>query len=221
MFFSISSASVACLREETPPAAEICWTARIKSPVPGEHQALSADFHHGDVCFGGQYLDFVGIQQVMHRFRCRAEAVFPRAEQGVRLLQGADCRQVLVRGNAQGCVADVIPGQEGAQIILAGFGGELRLAVHDEIRSQGRVRPGGRVPALHVGDGLLEKLAVQVKADSGNVAALLGAQQVARAAYFQVPHGYLEAGTQLRVLLDGGDALAGVSVVAADLGSMR
>ena len=64
--------------------------------------------------------------------------------------------------------------------------------------------------ALHVGDGLLEKLAVQVKADGGDVAALLGAEQVARSADFQVAHGYFESGTQFRVLFDGGDALAGV-----------
>lgn len=65
--------------------------------------------------------------------------------------------------------------------------------------------------ALHLGDGLLEKLAIQVKAYGGDVAALLGSQQVARTAYFQVPHGNFEAGTQFRILFDGGDAFAGVS----------
>ena len=46
-----------------------------KIPVSGEHQALPADFHHGDVGMRCQDFDFVGVQQVAHRFRRGAEAV--------------------------------------------------------------------------------------------------------------------------------------------------
>lgn len=106
-----------------------------KIPVSGEHQALPADFHHGDVGMGCQDFDFVGVQQVAHRFRRGAEAVFPGAEQIVRFLKGSDGGQILVGGDAQGRVIDVFPGKEGSQIVLAGFCGELRFAVDDEVRS--------------------------------------------------------------------------------------
>ena len=64
-----------------------------------------------------------------------AEAVFPGAEQIVRFLKGSDGGQILVGGDAQGRVTDVFPGKEGSQIVLAGFCGELRFAVDDEVRS--------------------------------------------------------------------------------------
>lgn len=84
---------------------------------------------------GCQDFDFVGVQQVAHRFRRGAEAVFPGAEQIVRFLKGPDGGQILVGGDAQGRVTNVFPRKEGSQIVLAGFCGELRFAVNDKVRS--------------------------------------------------------------------------------------
>ena len=49
---------------------------------------------------------------------------------------------------------------------------------------------------------VLQQLAVQLVADRRDVAALLGAEDVAGAADLQVAHGDLEAGPQLGELLD-------------------
>ena len=57
---------------------------------------------------------------------------------------------------------------------------------------------------------MLEQLAVKLEAHGGDVPALLRAEEVARAADFQIAHGDLEAAAQRRVLLDGAHALAGV-----------
>ena len=58
--------------------------------------------------------------------------------------------------------------------------------------------------ALH---GLFEELAVHLEADAGDVAVLLGAKQVARAADLEVAHGDLEAGAELSEFLHGLQAL--------------
>ena len=55
-----------------------------------------------------------------------------------------------------------------------------------------------------------EKGAVQLVADRRDVPGLLRAEQVARPADLQVPHGDAEPGAQVGVLLDGADASLGV-----------
>ena len=55
--------------------------------------------------------------------------------------------------------------------------------------------------------GLLQQLEVHIVADVGEMPALLGAQQAARAAYLQVAHRYAEAGVELRKLAYGLQAL--------------
>ena len=64
--------------------------------------------------------------------------------------------------------------------------------------------------ALEPLHALLEQLAVKLEADGGDVAALLCAEDVARAANLEVAHGDLESAAELRVLLERADALAGV-----------
>ena len=54
--------------------------------------------------------------------------------------------------------------------------------------------------ALQLGDGLVEHLDVQLEAERGDVAGLLGAEQVARAADLEVAHRDREAGAELGVV---------------------
>ncbi len=67
-----------------------------------------------------------------------------------------------------------------------------------------------------------QKLAIHLVADRGDVARLLGAEDVARAANFQVAHRDLEAGAEMAVFLDrlqslGGDRRDGpIGAAAAD-----
>src|SRR5439155_14974677 len=65
--------------------------------------------------------------------------------------------------------------------------------------------------ALERADALFEQLAVKFEADRRDVPALLGAEQIARAANFQVAHGDFEPAAQRRVLFDGADPFAGGS----------
>ena len=55
---------------------------------------------------------------------------------------------------------------------------------------------------------MLEQLAVKFKSYGGDVAALLRAEQISRAANFQVTHGNLESAAERRVLLHRADAFA-------------
>jgi hypothetical protein len=59
-------------------------------------------------------------------------------------------------------------------------------------------------------DTLFEELAIEVEADGGDMAALLGAEEIAGAADFKVAEGDLKAGSEGGILFDGADAFAGV-----------
>ena len=62
-------------------------------------------------------------------------------------------------------------------------------------------RPGGDpLLALHLRNGLVEELDVELEADRGDVAGLLSAEQLARAADLEVAHRDREAGAELRVV---------------------
>ena len=60
----------------------------------------------------------------------------------------------------------------------------------------------GGVLALQLPDRLGDDLAVEVEADGGDVAGLLGAEQVAGAADLEVAHGDLETRAQVGGLAD-------------------
>ena len=57
-------------------------------------------------------------------------------------------------------------------------------------------------------DRLLEQLAIKIEADRDDVAALRGAENVARAANLQIAHGDVKAGAERAVLLDRVDPFA-------------
>ena len=73
-----------------------------------------------------------------------------------------------------------------------------------ELRRRRLFAAGERLEAL---DGVGEQAHVEVEADGADVAALLGAEEVAGAADLEVAQGDLEAGAQLRRLEDGLQAL--------------
>src|SRR6185436_2387485 len=54
---------------------------------------------------------------------------------------------------------------------------------------------------------LFEQLAIEIEAHRGDVPALLRAEEIARAANFQVAHRDFEPAAEARRLLDGADAL--------------
>ena len=69
---------------------------------------------------------------------------------------------------------------------------------------------GGLVSfALDLADGLFEHGGVHLEADGFDVAGLLAAEHVARAAEFEVERGDLEAGAEVGELLERGEAAAG------------
>ena len=68
-------------------------------------------------------------------------------------------------------------------------------------RASTRTGPdGGARLAGELGDGLVEHLDVELEAERGDVARLLGAEEVARAADLEVAHRDLEAGAELGVV---------------------
>ena len=69
--------------------------------------------------------------------------------------------------------------------------------------------------ALHLAHGLFEHGGVHLEADGLDVAGLLAAEHVARAAEFEVERGDLEAGAEVGELFERGEAAAG------DLGELR
>ena len=63
--------------------------------------------------------------------------------------------------------------------------------------------------ALQLAHGLLQQAHVHIEADGVDMAVLLAAQQIARAAQFQIERGDLEPGAQIAELLQRRQALAG------------
>lgn len=179
--------------------------------VAGEHEFLARDFDVGDIAAGGDNLDFVGDEQVAGGARQGAEAVNPLPLEVVDVVFCQGFGELGVAGHAGLGALDPGLGDEGAdEFIGIGAGGEDGLAHAEEVGLQlGIGTHGGGFP-LQALNGLPQQLAVELEADGGDMAALLGAEQVAGAADFKVAHGYFEAAAQLGVLLDGRRAFAGV-----------
>src|SRR5208282_4936419 len=85
--------------------------------------------------------------------------------------------------------------------------GFVRTGGH-KVQAHLHVEAGLDFFALEGADALLEQLTIQLEAHSGDVPALLGTEQVARAADFQVAHGDFESAAEAGVLLNGADAFA-------------
>lgn len=97
-----------------------------------------------------------------------------------------------------------------AEAGLGDVGGGEFGAFAEEVELDFRADAVGAGFAFETGDGLFEELAVEFETDSGDMAALLGAEEVARAAEFEVAHGDAEARAELVVLFKGVEAFVGL-----------
>ena len=78
-----------------------------------------------------------------------------------------------------------------------------------EAQIQRRVHFERRLFALQFLHGFFQQPQIRVEADGGDVAVLLAAQQIARAAQFQIERGDLESRAQIGKFAQRGQALAG------------
>ena len=140
----------------------------------------------------GEDADLGQVQQRLHRRRVRAEGVLDVLVELLQLRQRAAADQPAV---------DLHPLAVGLDVAAGDVGLDVQLQV-DRPEVLDRL-------VLEPADGLVEQLAVQLVADGGDVAALLGAEDVARPADLQVAHGDAEAGPEVGVFLDGLEPLGG------------
>ena len=113
-----------------------------------------------------------------------------------------DVLDVGIRRHRRQAPVGLQPGVLGGDVVL----GEVGVARHVEgHRGWGRA---GLAPRL--GHRLGHQLDVEVVPDGGDVARLVGAEQVARAADLEVAHGDLESGSELGVLADRPQPLVGL-----------
>ena len=125
-------------------------------------------------------------EEVRDRLGQRPEAILGRDAQLVQLVLVLDERDAAV------------------QVDLERLGRDVRRG---DVRVDARVdahRPR-RAPrhALQLGDGLVQHLDVELEAERGDMAGLLGAEQVAGAADLEVAHRDREAGAELGVVGEG------------------
>ena len=119
--------------------------------------------------------------------------------------EGFDLGEGAVGGDALLGIGDIIGGNPRGKQSVAGGGG----IGGDEVEGDFDVGTSGFAFPLEFGHGGFEQAAIKLEADGEDVSALFGAEDVAGTADFEVAHGDTEAGTEARVLADGGDALAG------------
>lgn len=204
--------------------------------VAGEHELGFLDFDGAEIGAGGGEAQGGAEEKVFHGGRRGAELVAPVALKGVELLAGHGFAEHAIRDDALAGVLNVAGGKEGGNAVVRVFheflavgrtvGGRgggafgrggmivlepLGFAETEEVDVKADFHRLGNAAALKFGGGGLEHLAIQVKADGGDVTGLLGAEEVAGAADFEVAHGDFEAGAECRVLFDGVDAFAGVA----------
>src|SRR4051794_25214985 len=152
----------------------------------------------------GELLDLHEAEEVLDVRRESAEAVAHLVadvfEPVGRLRRG----DLLVEGHADVLVADVRLGDV-----------DVDAEVHRGLDLLLDALP------LHLADGLLEHLRVHLEADGGDLAGLLAAEDVARAADLEVLGGDAEAGAEVGELLDGGQALACVRAQHAVAGDEK
>ncbi len=129
----------------------------------------------------------------------------------------SDFRNIAVRSDAQGRVADISDGNErwnfvgeADSFLYSKFlrRNKFRFICHHKIESQINIQPEPRLFPFHLRNCLLEQLAVQIGTDRHDVAALSCAQDAAGAANLQVAHGNAKTRAQRAVLFDGADPLA-------------
>ena len=123
-------------------------------------------------------------------------------------LAGADLGDLAISFNPQTGVADIAPRDEGRKARVRARLREFGFVGGEKIDSKIDIEPRLKFSALQLCNRLLEELAIQIKTDRHDVAALGGAQNAARSADFQIAHGDAKAGTEGAVLFDRVDSFA-------------
>ena len=124
-------------------------------------------------------------EEVFHDGRQGAESVLHIGTDGGDLRAVGDVGEALVEGKAGRQVGDIVGGDGG------GDGGKV------DARGRGSWLGGCAVVlVVEFLDGLGEEFGVEVESDGVNLAALVGAEEVAGAADFEVAHGDAEAGAE-------------------------
>ena len=175
----------------------------VAEEVAGEGVLLEQDFL--EVELGGGQAQRNGLHQFQRLLGHRAEDVGDLFAEGLELVQVADGLQLFVEAHPLADAADVVGGEEGLDVGLeealaaenAGVVGHLHLLV---------------VGILHLLDGLGEDFLVHFVADLVDETALVGAEDVARAADVEVAQGNLDAAADVGEILDGLQPLAGLVV---------
>ena len=129
------------------------------------------------------------------------ELVAPLGFEFVEFPARHDLPKLAIRGDAETRVLHEIARQESGRGAGQGLHHE-RLRLHQEISAQADINRTRDTAALHAVDALLEHLAIHVESDSGDVTALLGAEEIARAADLQIAQGDFESAAETGVLLD-------------------
>ena len=132
------------------------------------------------------------VDQIQNALRRVAVAVHDLVQQIVGVLARADRRHTAVEIHS----------------LLALFDVGL-VDVRGDVEIGGALGWSGFLSALLLQNGLLQELEVHIIAHRDDVAGLLRAEQIARAANFEIAHGDLEAGAEFRVLADGLQPLFG------------
>src|SRR5207253_4354400 len=166
------------LGERSENARAFVW---LDVPSHDDAQLWTARPHLGGASFSRPQLHLDPVEEVSYRFRRGTVTVTKLLPQSSEVVQHGE------------------PGDPAVEL-------ELALAAGDVVVRDGRRKRqvdrdltesrGPRGPPLLV-HGLLEEPGIELEADRGDVAMLLGAEDVPRATDLQVVHGDLEPGTQL------------------------
>ncbi len=131
---------------------------------------------------------------------------FSRLRTGVRRRTVAvlELRQSFRRGFGRAGVGDALVRAQALMFVGNVLGGNADV----EPEIQRRVNLQRRLLALELVHRLFQQPDVHVEPDRADVAVLLAAQNIARAAQFQIERGDLESGAQIAELLERGQPLA-------------
>ena len=144
------------------------------------HQALDAQA-------SGQQPDLGNGEEHLRGNGQRAEAVHEFLRYALDFGRGAGARDALVQRDAREAVLDVVLGEVGVHA-------QFHAGLHGLVE---------RASAAKGLDGLLDEADIGLKADFGDEAVLLLAQEVAGPADFEVAHGELVAAAEVGELLEG------------------
>lgn len=162
-----------CLKQLLPVYLRVCRKAHVDSAI---HLCGAVDAQ-----LAAHRLEIRNRHKVRHAKRLVAEAIDQLLLHVVALCCGRDRRNALV---------DLQPLLVAGDISIR----QIRIDMYIHAGFDIAIELGGF--ALRLQHGFLQQLAVQVIADVGEMSALLGSEQVARAAQLQIAHGNAEARSQ-------------------------